>query len=56
LEISRIEAARLKFSFANVNLKQYVERTIDEMKAFMPEKKVKIELKIFYDSTLFFFG
>ncbi|MBD3355117.1 HAMP domain-containing protein [Candidatus Woesearchaeota archaeon] len=46
LEISRIEAARLKFKFKRTNLKEHIERLVEEMKGFMPEKKIKIEAKI----------
>ncbi|MBI2629494.1 sensor histidine kinase [Candidatus Pacearchaeota archaeon] len=43
LEISRIEAARLKFEFVKTSLNEPIKRTIEEMKGFMPEKKIKIE-------------
>lgn len=46
LEISRIEAARLKFNFIQTSLSDYVNRTIEEMKGFMPEKKVKLVLEL----------
>jgi len=46
LEISRIEAARLKFRFVKTSLKPHVERLVGEMDGFMPEKKIKIEAKI----------
>jgi len=42
LEISRIEAARLKFNFVKVSLNSAVHSVIEEMKGFMPEKKIKI--------------
>ncbi|PIN85675.1 MAG: hypothetical protein COV47_00975 [Candidatus Diapherotrites archaeon CG11_big_fil_rev_8_21_14_0_20_37_9] len=42
LEISRIEAARLKFHFVNTNLNKIIEETIDTMSGFMKEKKIKI--------------
>lgn len=42
LEISRIEAARLKFNFVKVSLNSAVHAVIEEMKGFMPEKKIKI--------------
>ncbi len=46
LEISRIEAARLKFNFIKTNLEEYVRRVIEEMKAFMPENKIDIQLRM----------
>src|SRR3989344_2443930 len=42
LEISRIEAARLKFNFIKVNLSDYIKQLVEEMKGFMPEKKIQI--------------
>lgn len=46
LEISRIEAARLKFNFIKVNLNDSVKELKKEMDAFLPEKKIVIELKL----------
>jgi len=46
LEISRIEAARLKFSFIKADLTKTINSVVNEMKGFMPEKKIKIETKI----------
>jgi len=46
LEISRIEAARLKFRFVKVDLGKTVKNIAKEMKGFMPEKKIKIFTKI----------
>ena len=46
LEISRIEAARLKFNFIKVNLEPYIKNLIEEMRSFLPEKKVTIELRM----------
>lgn len=46
LEISRIEAARLKFNFVKVDLTKTINYVIEEAKAFMPEKKIKIEAEI----------
>lgn len=43
LEISRIEAARLKFNFVRADLSKTIYSVIEEMKEFMPEKKIKIE-------------
>jgi len=44
LEISRIEAARLKFNFIKTSLESYVKQVVEEMKSFMPEKKIQILL------------
>ena len=46
LEISRIEAARLKFRFVKKNPADVVSRLVREMKGFMSEKKVEIVMKI----------
>jgi signal transduction histidine kinase len=46
LEISRIEAARLKFSFTKTNLGPHVKRVVEELRGFMPEKHFVIELKM----------
>lgn len=46
LEISRIEAARLKFNFVKTNLESNIKSLIDEMRGFMPEKKLKLDLEI----------
>lgn len=46
LEISRIEAARLKFNFVKANLNEHVKRLKDEMDGFLPEKKISIELQL----------
>jgi signal transduction histidine kinase len=46
LEISRIEAARLKFNFTKTSLNSYVERLKDEMDAFLPEKKITVQLNV----------
>lgn len=46
LEISRIEAARLKFNFMKVNLDSYIKQVVEEMKGFMPEKKIQFVLDI----------
>lgn len=45
LEVSRIEAARLKFEFKKINPVEITKRIIKEMQGFMPEKEIKIELK-----------
>lgn len=46
LEISRIEAARLKFRFEKTNLESHIKRVVDSMEWFMPEKNAKIILKM----------
>lgn len=46
LEISRIEAARLKFRFLKKDLTPSIRMLAKEMTGFMPEKKVKIFTKI----------
>ena len=46
LEISRIEAARLKFNFQETDIAQIVEETIDFMKAFAKEKNIKLTTQI----------
>ena len=46
LEISRIEAARLKFRFKKADLAVNVKRLVEEMKGWMPEKKIEIVAKI----------
>jgi len=42
LEISRIESARLKFNFKETDLKEIVNETVEFMKGFAKEKKIKI--------------
>jgi signal transduction histidine kinase len=42
LEVSRIEAARLKFNFRKTNLKETIYETIDLMAGFAKEKKIKL--------------
>lgn len=46
LDISRIEAARLKFIFIKTNLIQEINRLAEEIKGFMPEKKIDIKWDI----------
>jgi len=46
LEISRIEAARLKFVFRETNLRETVMETVELMKGFANEKNVKLITKI----------
>ncbi len=45
LEISRIEAARLKFNFVKEHPLDGVKRLLKEMDGFLPEKKIKIATK-----------
>ncbi len=42
LEISRIEAARLRFNFKKANLDETIEETIDLMSGFAHEKNIKL--------------
>ena len=42
LEISRIEAARLKFVFKKTDLNDTINETIELMKSFAKEKKIKL--------------
>lgn len=46
LEISRIEAARLKFVFRETDLRETVTETVELMKAFANEKNIKLITKI----------
>jgi len=46
LEISRIEAARLKFNFVKADLTKMINSVVEEVKSFMPEKKLRIELDL----------
>jgi signal transduction histidine kinase len=46
LEISRIEAARLKFTFIKTDLALYIKRLVEEMKGFMPEKNISLVLNL----------
>jgi signal transduction histidine kinase len=46
LEVSRIEAARLKFEFEKTSLVSHIKRLGEEMKGFMPEKNIKLDLKL----------
>jgi signal transduction histidine kinase len=42
LEISRIEAAKLKFNFREINLKETIKETVDLMAGFAKEKNIKL--------------
>ena len=44
LEISRIEAARLKFRFIKTDMVENINMLIEEMKGFLPEKSIEIKL------------
>ena len=46
LEISRIEAARLKFNFRETNIEETVRDTVKLMEAFAKEKNIELVLKI----------
>jgi signal transduction histidine kinase len=46
LEISRIEAARLKFNFIKTDLTEYLKRLKEEMNAFLPEKNIVLEFNV----------
>ncbi|MBD3313144.1 HAMP domain-containing protein [Candidatus Woesearchaeota archaeon] len=46
LEVSRIEAGRLKFRFRKVDLKDHIERLVEEMKGFKSEKNINIKADI----------
>ena len=46
LDISRIESARLKFNYLETNLSSYIKRLVNEMKGFLPEKKIEIILNM----------
>lgn len=42
LEISRIEAARLKFNFVNINLAETVQETVKFMQGFAKDKNIEL--------------
>jgi len=46
LEISRIEAARLKFVFEETNLEEIIQETVDLMKGSAKEKNVKLKVNV----------
>ncbi len=46
LEISRIEAARLKFSFKRMNPEKTIIETAEYMENYMPEKKITISTRV----------
>ena len=46
LEISRIEAARLKFVFKETNLEEIIQETVDLMKGSAKEKNVKLKISM----------
>ncbi|MFH1409111.1 MAG: HAMP domain-containing sensor histidine kinase, partial [Nanoarchaeota archaeon] len=46
LDVSRIEAARLKFTFAKMDIGKMLKEEIDFMKSYSPEKKIELVLKM----------
>jgi signal transduction histidine kinase len=46
LEISRIEAARLKFDFKKTDIKKVTGEVIEYMEGYIPEKKIRIRAKL----------
>jgi len=46
LEISRIEAARLKFRFIKTDLTKHIKRVIEEARSIAPEKNIKFIVNI----------
>lgn len=46
LDISRIEAARMKFNFVKTDLNELIDLLIMETKGFMPEKKIVFVKKV----------
>jgi len=46
LEVSRIEAGRIKFSFVRTNMKEEVVKLAEEARTFMAEKGIVIRLKM----------
>lgn len=42
LEITRIEAARLRFNYATINVNKTIKESLKEMSGFMREKNIKI--------------
>lgn len=46
LEISRIEAGRLKFEFKKINVAELIEETVKLMQSYLPEKNVTITTHI----------
>lgn len=45
LEISRIEAARLKFNFVRTSLEPHIRGLVQAMGGFMPEKRIKLRIR-----------
>jgi len=43
LDVSRIEAARLKFRYKKTNLEKHIKKAIKDLEEYMPEKKIKIK-------------
>lgn len=46
LDVSRIEAGRLKFDFKKTDIEKTIKETIELMKAFDPQKNIKFETNI----------
>lgn len=46
LEISRIEAARLKFAFKKTNLQEIISETVRFMEGFAKEKNISLETEV----------
>ncbi|PIO00091.1 hypothetical protein COT72_02925 [archaeon CG10_big_fil_rev_8_21_14_0_10_43_11] len=46
LEISRIEAARLKFKFVKTDITLIIQAVVEEMKNFIPEKNIHIKTEL----------
>lgn len=46
LEIARIDAGRLKFNYTKTKLQEPIKKLLEEMKAFKPEKKIKLSSEI----------
>lgn len=46
LDISRIEAARLKFNFEKTSIKKEIEKAIEDVRDYLPEKNIKVKSDI----------
>lgn len=44
MDVSKLESAKLKFNFEKVNLEEHVNTLMEEMKNFMPEKRITLVL------------
>lgn len=45
LEISRIEAARLKFEFKKISIKEQIQKNVKEINDYLPEKNIKVDIE-----------